>query len=332
MPKLPCHDPNCPQTFKSVHGQTYHYRTVHINSNRHQQVPEQATHPNVPEDLVIQPPDVNVELQGNEDDPLRAGATKTIHPGLNGMPCDELGNPVGLDTPPPPCAPPTDNNWAPYTTETQFCTADFLYHQVQMSATNIDQLFELWSQSMATCNEGSPFSSHTDMYQAIDATHLGDAPWKCFSTTYNGEISPDDPSWKSATYEVWYHDPDVILSNMLENPDYRGQFNYAPYLRRDSNGQRTWSDFMSGNFVWKHVDAIMAENINNQDAMYCPIILGSDKTTVSVATGHVEYHPLYMSLCNVHNSVRRAHRNAVVPIGFLAIPKSMFNTLMSKHF
>jgi Plavaka transposase len=55
--------------------------------------------------------------------------------------------------------------------------------------------------------------------------------------------------------------------------------------------------------------------------MYCPIILGADKTTVSVAIGHVEYHPLYMSIGNVHNTVRLAHRNAVIPIGFLAIPK-----------
>jgi Plavaka transposase len=57
--------------------------------------------------------------------------------------------------------------------------------------------------------------------------------------------------------------------------------------------------------------------------MYCPIILGSDKTTVSVATGHVEYHPLYLSIGNLHNTVRRAHRNGVIPIAFLAIPKSM---------
>lgn len=56
--------------------------------------------------------------------------------------------------------------------------------------------------------------------------------------------------------------------------------------------------------------------------MYVPIILGSDKTTVSVATGNIEYHPLYLSIGTVHNNVRRAHRNAVVPIGFLAIPKS----------
>ena len=56
--------------------------------------------------------------------------------------------------------------------------------------------------------------------------------------------------------------------------------------------------------------------------MFVPIILGSDKTTVSVATGHNEYYPLYMSIGNIHNNVRRAHRNGVVLLGFLAIPKS----------
>jgi hypothetical protein len=40
-----------------------------------------------------------------------------------------------------------------------------------------------------------------------------------------------------------------------------------------------------------------------------------------VGTGDVGYHPLYMSIGNVHNNLRRGHRNAVVPIAFLAIPK-----------
>lgn len=55
--------------------------------------------------------------------------------------------------------------------------------------------------------------------------------------------------------------------------------------------------------------------------MIVPVILGADKTTVSVATGHVEYHPVYLTIGNVTNETRRAHRNAVIPIGFLAIPK-----------
>ena len=55
--------------------------------------------------------------------------------------------------------------------------------------------------------------------------------------------------------------------------------------------------------------------------MFVPIILGSDKTTVSIATGQNEFYPFYLSIGNVHNNVRRAHRNALVLVGFLAIPK-----------
>lgn len=67
---------------------------------------------------------------------------------------------------------------------------------------------------------------------------------------------------------------------------------------------------------------IIAQDPATHGATFVPAIFGSDKTTVSVATGQNEYYPLYMSNGLVHNNVRRAHRNAVTLIGFLAIPKS----------
>ena len=64
-------------------------------------------------------------------------------------------------------------------------------------------------------------------------------------------------------------------------------------------------------------------------AMIVPFILGSDKTMVSVGTGHTEYYPLYGSPRNIYNSVCCAHKNVVTIIGFLAIPKSNFS---SSHY
>jgi hypothetical protein len=58
--------------------------------------------------------------------------------------------------------------------------------------------------------------------------------------------------------------------------------------------------------------------------MFVPVLSGMDKTTVSVATGQNDYHPIYMSLGNLHNSVRQAHLDAVLPVAFLAIPKGIF--------
>ena len=62
------------------------------------------------------------------------------------------------------------------------------------------------------------------------------------------------------------------------------------------------------------------------------IILGSDKTTVSVATGQHDYYPLYLSVGNLHNTVRRAHKNGVKLIAFLAMPKSKLRELISTLF
>ena len=59
-------------------------------------------------------------------------------------------------------------------------------------------------------------------------------------------------------------------------------------------------------------------------SVFVPIILGSDKTTVSVATGQNDFYPLYMSIGNVCNRLCRAHKNALVLIGFLAMLKSKY--------
>ena len=45
--------------------------------------------------------------------------------------------------------------------------------------------------------------------------------------------------------------------------------------------------------------------------MFVSIILRSDKTTVSGATGNNEYWPIYMSIGNIHNSTQQAHQNGM---------------------
>ena len=56
-------------------------------------------------------------------------------------------------------------------------------------------------------------------------------------------------------------------------------------------------------------------------AALVPIILGSDKTTVSVATGQNDFYPLYFSFRNAHNDLQQSHSGVLAPIAFLAIPK-----------
>ena len=82
---------------------------------------------------------------------------------------------------------------------------------------------------------------------------------------------------------------------------------------------------------------MIAQDPSTHGSMLVPIIAGSDKTTVSVATGHQEYHPVYISPGNLTNTARRGHGNSVLPVAFLPIPKSkwpagliiMFNLINS---
>lgn len=67
---------------------------------------------------------------------------------------------------------------------------------------------------------------------------------------------------------------------------------------------------------------LIAEDPNTHGALVIPIILGSDKTTVSVATRNNEDWPVYLSIGNIYNNVRRAHWDGLVLLGFLPIPKS----------
>ena len=109
----------------------------------------------------------------------------------------------------------------------------------------------------------------------------------------------------------------------------------------DTKGSRWYENFMSGDWAWKQAVGLLSstfmitfslilipQNIISASipeangAMIVPFMMGSDKTTASAATGQVDYWPLYGSIGNIHNNVRRAHGSGLVLIGFLAIPKS----------
>ncbi|KAJ3970658.1 hypothetical protein EV361DRAFT_993615, partial [Lentinula raphanica] len=239
--------------------------------------------------------------------------------------CDANGDFIPQDTLPPPRG--TENEWEPFDSEAHFRLADLLFRKVEMSQANIDELLDIWTcfQQQAfqesgceSCLVDRPFTNHDAMYSIIDSIIDGNAAWQCFQTTVEEGLPRDAPEWQKTSYQVWYRDPDTVIANILSNPEFAGEFDPAPYIQLDKDGQRHWADFMSGNFAWRHA---VYDHHTTKGAMIVPVILGADKTTVSVATGHVEYHPLYLSIGNITNAARRAHRNAVIPIGFLAIPK-----------
>ncbi|KIK16545.1 hypothetical protein PISMIDRAFT_42383, partial [Pisolithus microcarpus 441] len=199
-----------------------------------------------------------------------------------------------------------------------FELADFIFHQNEMPGTQIDELMHIWA-SMPGHAGIPPYANHEHLYKTIDAISEGDAPWTSFSMESVEAGDSSGPSWKhSGTYEVVFHDPQVLLDHQISNPGFKNHIDYSPQLVFGEKGQRVWSDFMTGNWAWSQCNEL-SKDPDNHGAMFVPIILGSDKTTVSVATGNNEYYPLYISTGNVHNGMRRAHGEAVSLLGFLSI-------------
>lgn len=110
---------------------------------------------------------------------------------------------------------------------------------------------ELWAFKAAKYEEESPFQSYRDVYATIDAIRAGDVPWQCFTVSPQEDVTSDAPVWKKHEYQVWYRDPETIIKNMLDSPDFDGQFDYTPYIQYDKDGQRQWKNFMSGNYAWR---------------------------------------------------------------------------------
>ncbi|KAG0698924.1 hypothetical protein DFH29DRAFT_1016390 [Suillus ampliporus] len=121
-----------------------------------------------------------------------------------------------------------------------------------------------------------PFADHKDLYAMIDSIALGDVKWEGFTCTYTGEKPNGHPPWMDGTYD--------------------------PYHEYSTNGdERQLRDFMSADWAWNQAD-IIAGDPETLGSTFMPIILRSDKMTVSVTTGNNEYYPLYLSIRNVHNN------------------------------
>ncbi|KAG1902517.1 uncharacterized protein F5891DRAFT_1127522 [Suillus fuscotomentosus] len=257
------------------------------------------------------PDDLNAEFFGPGD-----RLYHNYHPKLNARPCNVTGRFLADGAPPTPPPIKSPNDWAPYRNRVEFETAEFLYTRNQMSAGDINTLLDLWAATLLKHNDKLPFADYYhDLYKTIDAMPVGDVKWQSLKVQYTGE----KPKTNVLPWMDQFHD---VIWNMLGNLDYTTEMDYWPYHEYSTDGnEHQWQDFMSGDWAWNQVETI-SEDPDTLGSTFVPVVLGSDKTTVSVATGANDYYPLYVSIRNVRNNVRHAHRDAVAIIGFLAMPKT----------
>ncbi|KAF6762532.1 hypothetical protein DFP72DRAFT_987054 [Ephemerocybe angulata] len=138
---------------------------------------------------------------------------------------------------------------------------------------------------------------------------------------YSGTLPENPPAWMTQGYELCIRDAHHILHHQLGTPDFASEFEAAPYQQYQADGERVFSNLLLGDWAWCQADEISEDHRDCRGVMLVPVISGLDKTTVSMQTGHQEYHPVYISPGNLTNIARRGHENGVMPIAFLPIPK-----------
>ncbi|TFK32967.1 hypothetical protein BDQ12DRAFT_700969 [Crucibulum laeve] len=190
-------------------------------------------------------------------------------------PCDKDGYKLPMGAPPPPWTPHDPNNYSPFISGGNFLLANFLFHKIQMSGGSITKLMEILANvnSQNGYDGPPPFVNADDLYKTIDSIEL-------FTVKYNGDIPANAP----------------FMEDQIDNPDFAKEMDYAP-KQVYSRNQHQYCNLMSGNWAWGPGDP------TTHRAMFAPIVLGSDKMTVSVATGQNEYYPLYALLGNIQNHI-----------------------------
>ncbi|KAG1786219.1 uncharacterized protein HD556DRAFT_1434810 [Suillus plorans] len=303
--RLVCRFPNCNRVFKNKSGLTQHTHARHStpqiqNLNRTALlagpgfIPPRSRSPTpagVINENFYQDPVGDQDFVPEEGTWVDMGRLfHTFHPHLTGLKCDANGAFIDQDAPPPPHTDALPTDWTPYDNRAEFEMAEFLFTRNQMSAKQIDTLLDLWAATLIKHNDAPPFANHRDMYATIDATPLGDTPWKSFTLCYNGAKPEQDiPPWMDGQYDVWYRDPLEMTRSILANCAFDGGIEYSPYRDYTTEDKQYWKNFMSGDWAWKQADDI-ARNEENCGSTFVPLIIGSDKTVVSVATATKEHN------------------------------------------
>ncbi|KAG1898813.1 uncharacterized protein F5891DRAFT_1190294 [Suillus fuscotomentosus] len=234
---------------------------------------------------------------------------RNYHPFLSARPCNPEGNFLPPGTPLLPFTDKTLEDWTPYKSQVEFELANYLFTKNQTPVHSIDHLLNIWAASLIQASSRSTiFSDHHHIYKVIDDTPLGNVKWQSFTVKYTGDILEEGTApWMTDSHEVWFRNPCDNVCNMLTSPDFATEMDLKPYYEfATENDKHQWKDFMYGDWAYKQADMI-SENPDTHGSISIPVILGSNKTTVLVATGQNKYYPLYVSIGNVQNNVHQAH-------------------------
>ena len=180
----------------------------------------------------------------NLSDPLRCSA----------LPCDSNGHDLPPGSQPPPREPldaTPENPYHPFKDRLAFEFADFLFSEQQSSEGHINRVLELWAAQAAKnrVDDGVPWKSASSMYATIDQTQQGSNPWKTTPFRYQGPLRDNTPKWMTQSYDLVARGICSVLHTQIACTDFDGHWDYVPFMEFSNDGDRVWTNLMSGEWV-----------------------------------------------------------------------------------
>ncbi|KAI9566608.1 hypothetical protein HD554DRAFT_2205892 [Boletus coccyginus] len=188
---------------------------------------------------------------------------------------------------------------------------------------NTDPYYQhTWVHPLLNGNHWTPYASHAHfelaefLYQKVQMS-IGkiDMLMDIWFMIYDGHDLPfrsHNTLYKSID-TIPYRDCPWQSFSFADEIDYGAKVN--------ENGQRKVCNLMSDQWAWDQLELI-TQDLDTCSTTFAPIVLGSNKTTVSVGTGNTEYYLLYISLGNIHNNVCHSYSGAVTILTLLTISKT----------
>ncbi|KAG1789923.1 uncharacterized protein HD556DRAFT_1446500 [Suillus plorans] len=200
--------------------------------------------------------------------------------------------------------------WAPFADEEEWALVKWLISRVGQTA--IDEFLKLpIAQHMRTS-----FTSKYTLMKSVDKLPHG-TEWKLKRINVEGNLLRNGQCEREEL-ELWLRNPVDCIRELMANAEFNGVVSYTPErVFADVEGKvRQFDEMWTGDWWWEMQGRLP------EGATVAPVILASDKTSLSQFRGDQEVWPVYLTLGNISKDIRRQpSKHASILIAYLPISK-----------